>query len=226
MPEKPATKILIVDDDAAIQRNIEKLLTKNGYATLSASNGTETITLLEHHSFDLVLLDMMMPDWTGVFSKHAGLSVLKEIRERGWHMPVIILTASDSVEAAVSSMKLGAFDYLEKGNISGKDFIGKIEHALQAEQSISNTSSMKTNPLPTNNHDSRWKEWLIERSGGLIDEIIGAAAVGFLLYLFGNLAGVFKTNTLTTGIYIGISIIIIAVLLTIYVLWQRKHQQK
>lgn len=226
MPEQPTTTILIVDDDIAIQRNIEKMLTKNGYTTMVASNGIETINLLEQQPFDLILLDMMMPDWTGVFSKQAGLSILKEIRDRGWQVPVIILTASDSVGTAVSSMKFGAFDYLEKGNISSKDFVEKIEQALQVIQNSPNNPSSTANLSHTSKYHPKWKNWLIERSTGLIDEILGAIVVGFLLYLFGNIAGVFKTDSLTTVLYIGISVIIIVVLLTVYILWQRKHRQK
>jgi len=218
MPEKVEPNILIVDDDAVIQRNIEKILTKNGYTATIASDSTEIINLLEQHSFDLILLDMMMPDWTGVFSKQAGLSVLKEIRERDWNMPVIILTASDSVETAVFSMKFGATDYLEKGNISSKEFIEKIEHALQAAHTLPNG----IDSLPATSHNQKWKDWLIERVIGLQDEIIGAAVVGLVAIIF----KITSESPYATTYAVIASIVFIILLFIMYIAWHRKYHKK
>lgn len=99
--------ILVVEDDAAIQRNIARGLTEQSYRVVAAGTTAEARRLLAHDEVDLVVLDIGLPDGN-------GLAVLREIRSKGSAIPVILLTARDTVEDKVAGLDLGADDYLAK----------------------------------------------------------------------------------------------------------------
>jgi len=99
--------VLVVDDEADIREGLEMLLISEGYAVDLAQNGTEGLHKMENHAYDLVLLDLMMPD-------KSGMQVLAEARERDRETPIFMITAYGSVEAAVRALKLGANDYFSK----------------------------------------------------------------------------------------------------------------
>ena len=100
-------KVLVVDDELDIRESLELLLTTEGYAVDLAQNGTEGLHKMETRGYDLVLLDLMMPD-------RSGMEVLREVRERDRETPIFMITAYGSVEAAVDALKLGANDYFSK----------------------------------------------------------------------------------------------------------------
>jgi len=100
-------KILVVDDELDIREGLELLLTSEGYGVELAQNGTEGLQKLERQGYDLVLLDLMMPDLS-------GMDVLREVRGRDPETPIFMITAYGSVEAAVDALKLGANDYFSK----------------------------------------------------------------------------------------------------------------
>lgn len=100
-------RILIIDDEADIRESLETLLSLEGYTVEEAPNGTEGLRRLEHSNYDLVLLDLMMPD-------RSGMDVLKEVRERDTDTPICMITAYGSVEVAVEALKAGAQDYFSK----------------------------------------------------------------------------------------------------------------
>src|SRR5262252_7663904 len=100
-------KILVIDDEVDIREGLELLLTTEGYTAEIAQNGTEGLQKLANNSYDLVLLDLMMPDIS-------GMEVLQEVRQRDKETPIFMLTAYGSVEAAVNALKLGANDYFSK----------------------------------------------------------------------------------------------------------------
>jgi DNA-binding NtrC family response regulator len=100
-------KILVIDDELDIREGLELLLLSEGYAVELAQNGTEGLQKLEHQGYDLVLLDLMMPDLS-------GMDVLREVRGRDPETPIFMITAYGSVEAAVEALKLGANDYFSK----------------------------------------------------------------------------------------------------------------
>src|SRR4029077_9014482 len=99
--------ILVVDHQADIRENLEALLGLEGYTVELAQNAAEGLHKLENRGYDLVLLDLMMPD-------RSGMEVLKEIRERDTDTPIFMITAYGSVEAAVTALKFGANDYFSK----------------------------------------------------------------------------------------------------------------
>jgi DNA-binding NtrC family response regulator len=100
-------KILVVDDEADIREGLELLLTSEGYAAELAENGTEGLRKMEERAYDLVLLDLMMPDLS-------GMEVIERVRRRDRETPIFMITAYGSVEAAVHALKLGANDYFSK----------------------------------------------------------------------------------------------------------------
>jgi DNA-binding NtrC family response regulator len=99
--------VLVVDDELDIREGLELLLTSEGYSVDLAQNGTEGLHKMESHPYDLVLLDLMMPD-------RSGMEVLQEVRDRDRETPIFMITAYGSVEAAVKALKLGANDYFSK----------------------------------------------------------------------------------------------------------------
>ncbi len=101
-------KILVIDDELDIREGLYDLLTmEGGYTVELAHNGTEGLHKLEGTSYDLVLLDLMMPDMS-------GMDVLRLVRKTDTETPIFMITAYGSVEAAVDALKLGANDYFSK----------------------------------------------------------------------------------------------------------------
>ena len=100
-------RILVIDDEPDIRESLEALLSEEGYRVELAANATEGQKRLESSSYDLVLLDLMMPD-------KSGMQVLEEIRMRDRETPVFLITAYGSVEVAVDALKRGANDYFSK----------------------------------------------------------------------------------------------------------------
>ena len=111
VPDAPLSttpkRILVIDDEADIRESLDALLSQDGYAVDLAESGTEGLRKAGAGSYDLILLDLMMPD-------RSGMEVLEEIRERDTETPVFMITAYGSVENAVNALKSGANDYFSK----------------------------------------------------------------------------------------------------------------
>ncbi len=101
------TRILIAEDEPRIVSFLEKGLRASGYTTVAVGTGTDAAALARDDSFDLVILDLGLPDIDG----HA---VLGTIRGRGERIPVIVLTARDGVDDTVRGLEGGADDYMTK----------------------------------------------------------------------------------------------------------------
>jgi two-component system response regulator MprA len=103
----PEAAILVVDDDAPIRRMLERTLSAEGYAVETATDGGEALASVERSTPDLVVLDVGLP---GV----DGLAVSRRLRAKGLAVPVLLLTARDSVPDRVAGLDAGADDYLVK----------------------------------------------------------------------------------------------------------------
>ena len=103
----PKGRILVVDDEADIRESLETLLCLEGYTVELAQNGAEGLRRADAGSYDMILLDLMMPD-------RSGMEVLHDIRERDTETPIFMITAYGSVEVAVTALKNGANDYFSK----------------------------------------------------------------------------------------------------------------
>src|SRR6184192_2127859 len=99
--------VLIIDDEAAIRESLETLLELEGYAVESASSGEEGLARLGDGSFDLVLLDLALPD-------RNGIDLLAEIHAHDPHLSVVMITAYGTVENAVRAMQGGAANFIQK----------------------------------------------------------------------------------------------------------------
>lgn len=100
-------KILIVEDEQKLSRVIELELQYEGYETKIADNGKDALRFMQEETWDLVLLDIMIPELS-------GMEVLRRLRRTDDHTPVILLTARDQVHDKVSGLDLGANDYVTK----------------------------------------------------------------------------------------------------------------
>lgn len=100
-------RILVIDDEPDIRESLEALLSGENYRVELASNATEGLKRLESFGYDLVLLDLMMPD-------KSGMQVLEEVRQRDRETPIFLITAYGSIEVAVEALKHGASDYFAK----------------------------------------------------------------------------------------------------------------
>src|SRR5579885_920869 len=100
-------RVLVVDDEPDIRESLQTLLSLEGYRVEEAQNAAEGLHKMETSRYDLVLLDLMMPD-------RSGMDVLHDVRERDRETPIFMITAYGSTEAAVKALKLGANDYFSK----------------------------------------------------------------------------------------------------------------
>ena len=129
------TRILVIDDEVEIRESLELLLEMEGYEVGLAHNGTEGERKFEQRVWDLILLDLMMPD-------KSGMEVLHYIRERDRHTPVFMITAFGTVEAAVKAVKLGANDYLSKPWDNDKLLI-EIGRAISGQRLVDENTQLK-----------------------------------------------------------------------------------
>src|SRR5215475_5240826 len=99
--------ILIVDDEPSNRNILSQELTHEGYSVVAAADGREALRKAESSRPDLIILDYMMPDLS-------GLEVLKELRKRENDAPVVMITAYGTMERAVEAMKEGAYDFITR----------------------------------------------------------------------------------------------------------------
>lgn len=104
--EKPI-RIMVVDDEAGICRNVEKILTKNNYQVTSAGSAAEALAMLAEKPFELVISDIVMPEMN-------GLELLKSLKSQWPATKAVMMTAYASTDTAVKAIRLGALDYLPK----------------------------------------------------------------------------------------------------------------
>src|SRR5665213_417255 len=128
-------RILVIDDEIEIRESLEALLTSEGYDVELAQNAAEGERKLESRAWDLVLLDLMKPDTS-------GMEVLREVRERDRHTPIFMITAWGGVEAAVQAVKLGANDYVSKPWDNDKLII-EIERAISGQRLLDENTQLK-----------------------------------------------------------------------------------
>ena len=127
MDEK--SKILIVDDEPPVCSNLQDQLDKHGYLTVSCGTGTEAIAHLTHDKYDLVLLDINLPDM-------AGYKVMDHINQHDLDTLVILMTGYASLESAITALRKGAYDYLRKPLLQA-ELLKTTENALVHKRLVS-----------------------------------------------------------------------------------------
>ncbi len=121
-------KILVIDDDPAIIQSCARVLGRDGHEIDSAQNGAQGLNLFAGSAYDLVLLDLRMPDID-------GMSLLSQLREQDPRTVIIVISGYGSVESAVQAVKLGAFDFLSKPFTPGelRRSVNKSKEYLEQE---------------------------------------------------------------------------------------------
>jgi two-component system, OmpR family, copper resistance phosphate regulon response regulator CusR len=125
------SRILIAEDEARIASFLEKGLRANGFATTVAVDGHEAVALAGSGSFDLLILDLGLPG-------RDGFDVLGELRGRGSKIPVVILTARDSVRDTVAGLEGGADDYITKP-FRFEELLARVRLRLRGERAPEET---------------------------------------------------------------------------------------
>jgi len=133
-------KILIIDDDLDICTLLNRFLARKGYAVVTANSGQSGISLADTERPDLILTDFRLGDME-------GSEVLKQLREKLPHTPVLVMTGYSDIRMAVNVMKQGAFDYISKP-IVPDEILLSIQRALAAPISAVNVT------LPEGNHQT------------------------------------------------------------------------
>ncbi len=116
-------RILIVEDEPRIASFLEKGFRAAGYVTTTVGNGLDAVVYARSSDVDLMILDLGLPG-------QDGLAVLSQVRARGERMPVIVLTARDSVPDRVTGLDLGADDYLTKP-FSFEELLARVRARLR-----------------------------------------------------------------------------------------------
>lgn len=100
-------RILFVEDEPKLRRNVSEGLTARGYTVDTAENGKEGERLAREHAYAVIVMDIMMPE-------QDGLTTCRALRTKGVHTPIILLTARDATNDKVQGLDFGADDYLTK----------------------------------------------------------------------------------------------------------------
>src|SRR5262245_53078579 len=104
---KPNLRVLVVDDDPSARSALRELLATQQYAVEQANDGVAALERIAEHPPDVVVTDLDMP-------RMDGMTLLKELRQNGGDLPVIVVTSAAELGSAVAAMRAGASDYITK----------------------------------------------------------------------------------------------------------------
>ena len=118
--------ILLIEDEAALQKTISEILTQEGYKVMSALDGESGLKTAQKEKPDLILLDLVLP-------KMHGFEVLKELKgsKETQDIPVIVLTNLEGIEDVNKVLELGATTYLVKAHYSLEEVVAKVKEVLK-----------------------------------------------------------------------------------------------
>ena len=100
-------RILIVDDEEAIRFTFKSFMSKEGYEVVTAKDYTSAIEIISGTELDVMFVDIVLGD-------HTGIEILREVKARGLHCPVVMITGEPNVDTATDAVRMGAFDYMPK----------------------------------------------------------------------------------------------------------------
>lgn len=143
--------ILIVEDDSGLQKYLKEFLIDNGFTANIAGDGVTALRMIKKSPPDIVILDLGLPDMTGE-------SVCMEIRKNYPDLPVVILTAKDTVADVVAGLNLGADDYVTKPFVAD-ELLARISARLR-NQNTTKDNKLKVAGLALDN-----KTFEVERDG-------------------------------------------------------------
>src|SRR4249919_2750437 len=131
----PKSRILVIDDEAAIRDSLRMTLEYEGYEFIGAATGQEGLALAEREAPDLVLLDVKMPGMDGI-------EVLERLRHMNESLPVVVVSGHGTISTAVEATKKGAFDFIEKPFASERVLVS-LRNALDHRQLRDENRSLK-----------------------------------------------------------------------------------
>lgn len=148
--------ILLVEDERTIAAYIKRGLEEQGYAVDLAGTGREALEWSDSAAFDLIILDIMLPELDGV-------TVCRELRARGLRMPILMLTARDAVDDRVAGLDAGADDYLVKP-FALKELLARLRALTRRADDASRTAVLECADLVLDTRTRR-----VSRAGRVID---------------------------------------------------------
>jgi two-component system response regulator HydG len=134
-PSPDAITVLVVDDERSNVESIEKIFLREGMRVLSASDAKRALEMVRTHRVHVVLTDLMMPGTT-------GLELLRAIKQVAPDVEVVLMTAFGSVEAAVSAMRDGAYDFVEKP-LKRISIVKSVRKAAERQKLVAENRSLK-----------------------------------------------------------------------------------
>ncbi|SNR33413.1 two-component system, OmpR family, response regulator MprA [Haloechinothrix alba] len=132
-------RILVVDDDRAVRESLRRSLEFNGYTVELAGDGTTALDAITANRPDAMVLDVMMP-------RLDGLEVARRLRSSGDDLPILVLTARDTVSDRVSGLDAGADDYLPKP-FALEELLARLRALLRRASAEEDTTSENSKPL-------------------------------------------------------------------------------
>ena len=139
--------ILVVDDDAGLRKALRRVLASHGFDVEVAAGGDDALERLRSHSFDLLVLDVMMPG-------SDGIEVCERLRRAGDQVPVLMLTARDAVRDRVVGLEAGADDYLVKP-FANEELVARVRALLRRAGAGSDTLAFADLELDLLTRDAR-----------------------------------------------------------------------
>jgi Response regulators consisting of a CheY-like receiver domain and a winged-helix DNA-binding domain len=179
-------RILLVEDEKPLSNAIKEGLEESGFVVDTAYDGESALSKIEiEESYDLIILDIMIP-------KLDGVSLLKKIRELGYKMPVLMLTAKSEVDTKVKTFGIGADDYLTKP-FDFRELLARI-HAL-----LRRTKDIKTGIISIDDLEIDTEKMEVKRGGKVIE--LTKKEYQILLYLAMNKGRVVEKSELENHLW-------------------------
>jgi len=119
-------KVLVIDDEDIVLKSCYRVLTPEGYEVRTTKRGMDGLKMLKNEPFDIVLVDIKMPDMDGI-------EVLRRIQEEWPTIPVIIVTGFGTINGATFAIKLGAYDYIVKPFVPDR-ILTAVKNALSLKK--------------------------------------------------------------------------------------------
>lgn len=177
--------ILVVEDDKGLQKYLKELLLDNGYAVHTVSDGIAALEYFKKTAPDLMVLDLGLPTM-------GGETVCQEVRKKYKDLPIIILTAKDSITDIVKGLNFGADDYITKPFVAD-EFLARIKARLRKQGENGNTLKIADLEL-----DNRTLE--VKRSGKLIQ--LTPQEYKLLQYLMSNKGRILTREMILSRIWL------------------------
>ena len=149
-------RILVVDDEARLRRSLRLLLSHPGREVEECASGTEALAALDRTAYDLVLLDLRLPDMT-------GLQVMDGLLSRPSSPTIVVVSADDVIDSAIGALRRGAYDFVRKP-YQPEELLRTVENALQ-RKSLERTNALMSERLE---QSERLHRYLVDHSPDLI----------------------------------------------------------